>query len=186
MPRFSTNGYHTVHPGTGEEFAPLPDERAWNEHFARQRNLTDTDTDTNTDTNTDTEAPRRGRAGIDLHPPKTGGGGCASVAASERQTGDDLLDVVMTAIAMRPPPAVAAKVPAKYRLLVHICAVLQEMNGDKPFYLDCRRANKRLGVSHVTAWNWLNDLCRFGILQPGPKGDEKHSNRYWFVGRKGE
>jgi hypothetical protein len=60
-------------------------------------------------------------------------GGCAAEAGSEPQTGDDLLDVVMAAIPLRPPPVVAAKLPAKYRLLVHICAVLQEMAGDKPF-----------------------------------------------------
>src|SRR5262249_25560355 len=128
----STNGHYTANRLRGDDLlVPLPDEQAWAEHFAVQRNLTDTNTYTNANTDSDTDLLRRGSAGIDVTPPKSGLGGCEWVTAAERQTGDELLDVVMSVVEVTAPPAAAARVPSKYGLLIRICSILQEMAGDK-------------------------------------------------------
>lgn len=48
----------------------------------------------------------------------------------------------------------------KIRLLVPSCRELQEVNGRRPFYLDCRTADDLLGVTHKTAVD-ASQLCRF-------------------------
>lgn len=59
------------------------------------------------------------------------------------------------------------------RLLVALCRELQGMTGQQPFYLDCRTAGDVLGVSHKTAWQWLDSLCVLGILDKVSAGTLK-------------
>jgi hypothetical protein len=74
--------------------------------------------------------------------------------------------------------------PAKYTRLIHLCSIMQGLNGKEPFYLDARRAGDMIGVGAMKAWRWLTKvLCHpnIGILQLIEKGNERRSNRYRFV-----
>lgn len=52
----------------------------------------------------------------------------------------------------------------KKRRLVAICAELQRLQGEKPFYLDCRNAGLIIDVGYKTAFRMLKQLCEEGIL----------------------
>jgi hypothetical protein len=59
------------------------------------------------------------------------------------------------------------------RLLTALCRELQRLAGDRPFFLDCRTAGDLLGVSHKTAWEWLDTLCVLGVLTKVSSGTLK-------------
>ncbi len=56
------------------------------------------------------------------------------------------------------------------RLLVAPCHQLQEDAGDKPFFLDCRAAEKHLAVPKMTIWRWLQLLQTERIIKLVQRG----------------
>jgi hypothetical protein len=74
--------------------------------------------------------------------------------------------------------------PPKYTRLIHLCSIMQGLNGDESSYLDARRAGDMIGVDPMKAWRWLTKvLCHpdIGILQLIEKGNERRRNRYRYV-----
>ena len=69
------------------------------------------------------------------------------------------------------------------RLLIALCRELQAINGKRPFYLDCRTCGDLLGVTHKTAWQYLDTLCTFGVIKKVSSGSLKtrKANEYRFL-----
>jgi hypothetical protein len=70
------------------------------------------------------------------------------------------------------------------RTLVALCAELQRLAGDRPFYLGCRDAGRLLGVPFQRAAKWLRRLVHDGVLvkvSTGTKVSGK-SSEYRYVG----
>jgi len=133
------------------------------ERAARGKNVTETETET--------EPPKRG---------------CGSFASDSGQVqGDEYYEGVLDVVNATPPPSIDVPLHAKYARLVHVCFVMQCMRGDMPFFLDVRRAARLVGsgISHMTAWRWLEILCQCGVLELVERGSELRSNRYRFVTR---
>lgn len=66
--------------------------------------------------------------------------------------------------------------------LAAICAILQGIAGDKPFFLDCRTAGRLLGVSHKSAWKHLKRLQqarRLELVRPGNRR-ERRASEYMY------
>jgi hypothetical protein len=71
----------------------------------------------------------------------------------------------MASVRARPlPPAASAYHLPGLRLLVGLCAELQRLAGDRPFFLGCRDAGRLLGVPFQRAAKWIRRLCADGIL----------------------
>jgi hypothetical protein len=68
-----------------------------------------------------------------------------------------------------------------------LCRELQSANGDRPFFLDCRRAGALLGVNRMTAWRAFGKLEKAGILVRVSTGTNwrggGEANSYRYVGR---
>ena len=73
-----------------------------------------------------------------------------------------------------PPPAVAQNYEGDgLRLLIAICRELQNVSGNKPFYLACRTAATLLDLGEngfVTAWRWLSLLVHDGVIEEVERG----------------
>jgi hypothetical protein len=69
------------------------------------------------------------------------------------------------------------------RLLIALCRELQSMQGQRPFFLDCRTAGGLLGVTHKTAWKWLDALCCLQVIRKVSSGTLKSrkANEYQFI-----
>ena len=65
-----------------------------------------------------------------------------------------------------------------------LCRELQQVSGDKPFFLACRSAGKLLGVDHTMAWRWLFLLAHAGIVEEVEKGNHarRRASRYRYRG----
>ncbi len=67
-------------------------------------------------------------------------------------------------------------------LLVRICHELQQIMGDKPFFLASRTAGGILGVSHRTAYKLLEMLVADEILRLVEKHTPNRAPRYRYIG----
>jgi hypothetical protein len=87
-----------------------------------------------------------------------------------------------------PAPGAAAKFKSpKVRSLVCLCWQLQQLAGDKEFFLSCRSAAKLLEVSHVQTARFLRLLARKGVLKVVEAGspNTNRATRYRFKETKG-
>jgi hypothetical protein len=86
--------------------------------------------------------------------------------------GQGAVDAAFARASRRPPPAEAEALydEKPILLLASLCRELQQVNGDKEFYLDTRQAGRLLGIGHVSAWRLLKVLCADGILKAGDAG----------------
>jgi VirE-like protein len=76
-----------------------------------------------------------------------------------------------------PIPEVSALIESPdIRLLATLCRELQILRGDKPFLLPARVAQTLFRHPQpMTAWRWLNGLCRVGVLTKAKAGN--HARR---------
>ncbi len=84
-----------------------------------------------------------------------------------------------------PLPACAGKYETpKVQQLVALCRRLQTAWHPLPFPLACRSAAGVLGVSHVTANDWLFVLCADGVIREMEKGSQKtkRASRFQYLG----
>lgn len=85
-----------------------------------------------------------------------------------------------------PPPAVAQNYEGDgLRLLVAICRELQNVSGNKPFYLACRTAATLLDLGengHVKAWRWLTLLVHDGVIEAVKRGErgKRRASRFRY------
>jgi hypothetical protein len=98
--------------------------------------------------------------------------------------GQGPLDVAFARSQERMPEVARRYEDPGVRNLVSLCAELQRMAGDRPFFLACRSAGRLLGVSHVTAWRWLALLQCQKVLRLAAKGGReiRKANEYHFDG----
>jgi hypothetical protein len=89
------------------------------------------------------------------------------------------------AVASEPPRKAAELYSEKHILLLaSLCRELQHAAGDRPFFLDCRTAGRKIGVHPGTAWRLLAVLfVADGILSAGEKGSKaaKKANEYRYI-----
>lgn len=65
----------------------------------------------------------------------------------------------------REPPAVALDfMQPALRRLVALCAALQRVNGDAPFFVACKPVAEKLGVHLDTVADWLRKLRAAAII----------------------
>lgn len=62
--------------------------------------------------------------------------------------------------------------------LIQICTALQMHFGSAPFFLSCREASNRLGVSHTHANSLLRVLTMDGVISVVKKGEGLNATRY--------
>ena len=75
-----------------------------------------------------------------------------------------LSDAWKTAQEAMAPPEADQVDSAEVKLLVSFCYQLQRLGGQPHFYLSCRTVQNLFKLAnHVTAWRWLDGLCRMGI-----------------------
>lgn len=69
------------------------------------------------------------------------------------------------------------------RILVAMCRELQAMRGDRPFFLSCHSVAPLFGVTHTTAWSWLETLVQLKALEKVKSGSMKarKANEYRFL-----
>jgi hypothetical protein len=101
--------------------------------------------------------------------------------------GQGAIDIAFErAVASVPPPtAIQLYGEGPIILLAALCRELQRFAADGEFFfLDCRKAGRLIGVSHVMAWRYLEALCADGILTAGAKGSKAtgRASRFRFVG----
>ena len=71
------------------------------------------------------------------------------------------------------------------RLLVALCAQLQALQGDAPFFLSYRDAGEFIGRSHQEAGSLLALLIATGVLKKTKSGNRRFAARYRFTGDGG-
>lgn len=101
------------------------------------------------------------------------------------------MQMVLEQAKEQPLPAVAERYEqTELRLLVALCAELQRIWGEDPFFLSCRKAAEVLNVKnakglpdHVKTWRWLFLLTEEGILNEVEKGDlrKRRASRYRYL-----
>jgi len=84
----------------------------------------------------------------------------------------------------RTPLAAQPYEDERLRLLVTFCCEMQRAVGEREFYLDGRSAGRLIGVSGVTAWQWLMLLYQDKppVLKLVEKGTSRKSNRFFYIG----
>jgi len=99
--------------------------------------------------------------------------------------GEDVADQCFQEVIRHEPPRCAEGYESKkLRLLVSLCHMLQQKQGERPFFLSCRTAARLLTVDPKTASLWLRGLCADGVLRVAerpPRGSLR-ANRYQFIG----
>lgn len=84
---------------------------------------------------------------------------------AEHPLDENALTLAWSMARTAPAPKVATKFKsAAARMLVSLCYQLQQLAGDKEFFLSCRSAAQLLEVSHVQAARFLRLLARKGVL----------------------
>lgn len=102
--------------------------------------------------------------------------------------GQGVVQAAFARASKRKPPKLAVKMYGPDDPAVKLAALCRELQRGRAdgefFYLDCRTAAKLLKVSTMTAWRWLNMLCRDGLLVEGEKGnrESRKANEYCWVG----
>ena len=100
--------------------------------------------------------------------------------------GDGVIDVAFERALTSPAPRQVVEVYGlgAVALLASLCRELQRIADKDEFYLDCRGAGDLLGISHVSAWRFLNILCADGVLIPGTKGSmaTMKASRFRYIG----
>ena len=66
------------------------------------------------------------------------------------------------------------------RRLVGLCKLLQELAGDAPFFLSCRKAASVIDIKHTEAANYLSAMVGLGLLTEISKGKGLRASRYRF------
>jgi hypothetical protein len=68
-------------------------------------------------------------------------------------------------------------------LLVGLCAELQRVAGDRPFFIGCRSAGKLLGITFQRAAKYLRRLCADGTLVRLTRGTQAsgRASEYRYV-----
>jgi hypothetical protein len=80
-----------------------------------------------------------------------------------------------------PPPAEAAQYDsAPVRKLIAICRALQQMTGERPFYLSSYIAAAHTGITQQGAWKALNMLAADGVLRVASRKNRHQANRYFY------
>ena len=91
--------------------------------------------------------------------------------------------------AARKPPRKAVELygeKARIVKLAALCRELQRAAGDADFYLDCRTAGRLLGVSHVSAADWLAVLVADGVLELREQGSRQRRRASSYRYRMGQ
>jgi hypothetical protein len=99
--------------------------------------------------------------------------------------GDIITAIMAKARAMRTPEAGLVYDTEPMRLLVALCAALQEYHGSSSWPLSCRVAGECIGVSHMTAARMLKTLCFDGAIEMTRAAGSKHSEtaaEYRYLG----
>lgn len=97
--------------------------------------------------------------------------------------GDAALEAAIQLAEQSPPPAVAERYDTpETRRLVAICAALQHLHGNAPFFLAARTAARLIGVDHMTASRRLRMLLDDGVLRLVHRGTERRAARFRFTG----
>jgi hypothetical protein len=104
--------------------------------------------------------------------------------------GNNPVDEAFERALASPPPAKAVELYGQGPIvkLAALCRELQRTAGEEEFYIDCRKAGKKIGVHHTTAWHYLNTLCADDILKAGAKGSQAtakapgKASRFRYVG----
>lgn len=82
-----------------------------------------------------------------------------------------------------PLPAGAARYECEHtRALIALCAELQRLRGQEPYYLSCRSAARLLGIDHHTASRRLGMLVADGVLIVAEPGTTTRATRYEYAG----
>lgn len=93
-----------------------------------------------------------------------------------------LRDFIETA-RKRATPACAERYPEPMvKLLVTLCAVLQERSGEYPFYLAANSVMDELQVAQVTVSRWLRALVADGVLERVKLGHRGKASEYKYLG----
>jgi hypothetical protein len=107
---------------------------------------------------------------------------------AEHPLDENALALAWSMAGTAPAPGAAAKFKSpKVRSLVCLCWQLQQLAGDKEFFLSCRSAAKLLEVSHVQTARFLRLLARKGVLKVVEAGspNTNRATRYRFKETKG-
>ncbi len=106
-----------------------------------------------------------------------------------RYPGDfDLMKIAEAVKGREPHPACAAKgysAPARV-FLVGLCAELQALQGDNPFFLSSDKGAevlRKIGLPKkaMDVYRTLIGLCGDGVLRVAEKGTKKKATRYQFI-----
>ena len=103
--------------------------------------------------------------------------------------GDDPIAAALAKASTGPhPPEADIFDDERLKLLVGLCAHLQTLSGNAPFFLSCRTAAECVGVDHVTAARWLRLLTQSGVLEVVEPGDRvsRRATRYRYKLAQGE
>lgn len=87
--------------------------------------------------------------------------------ASPASPKTDFVGAVFATVQHSEPKAAAGYYLPEMRLLVALCAALQQAAGENPFYLSCRDAGRLLRIRFQLAAKYLRKLVRDGILERG-------------------
>lgn len=97
--------------------------------------------------------------------------------------GDDPLALVLQQAMASNPPACAGRYESpEMKLLICVCRELQQLAGDRPFFVSCREAARVLGIpDHKAAWRLLRTLVTDGVLEVIERGTKTKATRYRYV-----
>jgi hypothetical protein len=96
--------------------------------------------------------------------------------------GDDRLAAAVRAAEAEPLTEVAKQYECpKTQKLVAICAALQKLWGDSPFFLSCRKAGELVGLSHDAACKLLGMLVADEVLTVAQEPTVTRATRYRYL-----
>jgi hypothetical protein len=105
------------------------------------------------------------------------------VTVSTESQGVEFLTGALSVALQSPRPAAARYHLERLNQLVMLCAELQHLAGDRPFFAGCRDLGKVLGVSFQVANKWLRRLVMDGVLVLISKGSQatRRASEYRFT-----
>jgi hypothetical protein len=86
------------------------------------------------------------------------------------------------AMRMKEPDAAARYDCPKTRKLICLCDVLQEVAGEGPFFVACRKAGELIGLDPANAWRRFRMLETDGLLEVVQRGTKSAATRYRYRG----